>query len=170
MQEQAEAEHKKEAEQQLTEEEKFAEKQRLQKLVEESDLKVAQDLFGGVLATAGSEENAQGSLDSMDPKDAEGFLQFREALVKKITQYEKSLHYVSFLEHLSRDCCAGLNAESVRQIASTLSTLAQEKQRMMKGGAKGKKKGKGLTAGKATAKLDFSAYDDEVGDEFDDFM
>jgi hypothetical protein len=43
---------------------------------------------GGVLATAGSEENAQGSLDSMDPKDAEGFLQFREALVKKITQYE----------------------------------------------------------------------------------
>jgi phage/plasmid primase-like uncharacterized protein len=46
LQEQAEAEHKKEAEQQLTEEEKFAEKQRLQKLVEESDLKVAQDLFG----------------------------------------------------------------------------------------------------------------------------
>ena len=40
----------------------------------------------------------------------------------------------------------------------------------VQGGTKGKKKGKGPTIGKATAKLDFTAYDDEVGDEFDDFM
>ncbi|XP_062516974.1 eukaryotic translation initiation factor 3 subunit J-like [Corticium candelabrum] len=166
--EQAEAEEKKESKRQLTAEEEFTEKQRRRKLQEESDLKVAQDLFGD--AANSSETKGACSIDDMNPTDDEGFKQLREALVKKITRYERRLEFVSFLENLCRDCCAGLNSESVRQIASALSTLAQEKQRQSKTGTKAKKKGKGPAIGKASAKFDYTAYDDEVGDEFGDFM
>ena len=44
--------------------------------------------IGGGTAAVGSGESVQDSIESMDPKDDEGFQQFREALVKKITQYE----------------------------------------------------------------------------------
>lgn len=80
----------------------------LYRLQEESDLKVAQDLFGTTCllhkllyllsitslsfckgdAANSSETKGACSIDDMNPTDDEGFKQLREALVKKITRYE----------------------------------------------------------------------------------
>lgn len=41
----------------------------------------------------------------MNPSSKDDFTEFGKLLKEKITQYEKSLHYASFLEALVRDVC-----------------------------------------------------------------
>lgn len=44
-------------------------------------------------------------IDAMNPSSKDDFTEFGKLLKEKITQYEKSLHYASFLEALVRDVC-----------------------------------------------------------------
>uniref|UniRef100_A0A8C6Z9Z7 Eukaryotic translation initiation factor 3 subunit J n=1 Tax=Nothoprocta perdicaria TaxID=30464 RepID=A0A8C6Z9Z7_NOTPE len=149
----------------LTPEEQVEEKLRLKKLQEESDLELAKETFG-VNNTCG--------LDAMNPSSKDDFTEFGKLLKEKITQYEKSLHYASFLEALVRDVCISLEIDDLKKITNTLTVLCSEKQKQEK--SKAKKKKKGVVPGgglKATMKddlADYGGYDGEYVQEFEDFM
>ncbi|KAL4669145.1 hypothetical protein H8959_007699, partial [Pygathrix nigripes] len=76
----------------LTPEEQLADKLRLKKLQEESDLELAKETFGV--------NNTVFGIDAMNPSSRDDFTEFGKLLKDKITQYEKSLHYARFLEVL----------------------------------------------------------------------
>lgn len=44
-------------------------------------------------------------IDAMSPSSKEDFTEFERLLKEKISPYEKSVHYSSFLESLFRDLC-----------------------------------------------------------------
>lgn len=77
-----------------------------------------------------------------------------------------------FLENLVRELCLPMKDVDVRKISSTLTALANEKQRQQREAAKPKKKGKEkptLQGNQKTAgRPDTAAYDNF--DDFDDFM
>lgn len=157
-------------EEELTEEDKLAEKLRRQKLVEESDLEIAKQAFG-VKDDVGSK-----SIDEMNPTTKEEFVELTQLLVGKLSNYESSAEYVPFLEMLFRDLCASLEAEDVKRLGSAINILSTEKLKAQKA-KKGKKSVKKATLSGTSAKagrredLDaFGAGNYEYGDEFDDFM
>nr|XP_010300302.1 PREDICTED: eukaryotic translation initiation factor 3 subunit J [Balearica regulorum gibbericeps] len=149
----------------LTPEEQLADKLRLKKLQEESDLELAKETFG-VNNTCG--------IDAMNPSSKDDFTEFGKLLKEKITQYEKSLHYASFLEALVRDVCISLEIDDLKKITNTLTVLCSEKQKQEKNKAKKKKKGVVPGGGlKATMKddlADYGGYDGEYVQDFEDFM
>ncbi|XP_010144827.1 PREDICTED: eukaryotic translation initiation factor 3 subunit J, partial [Eurypyga helias] len=154
-----------EEQRELTPEEQLADKLRLKKLQEESDLELAKETFG-VNSTCG--------IDAMNPSSKDDFTEFGKLLKEKITQYEKSLHYASFLEALVRDVCISLEIDDLKKITNTLTVLCSEKQKQEKNKAKKKKKGVVPGGGlKATMKddlADYGGYDGEYVQDFEDFM
>ncbi|NXP04548.1 EIF3J factor, partial [Thinocorus orbignyianus] len=150
----------------LTPEEQLADKLRLKKLQEESDLELAKETFG---------VNNTYGIDAMNPSSKDDFTEFGKLLKEKITQYEKSLHYASFLEALVRDVCISLEVDDLKKITNTLTVLCSEKQKQEKQN-KAKKKKKGVVPGgglKATMKddlADYGGYDGEYVQDFEDFM
>ncbi|XP_075752913.1 eukaryotic translation initiation factor 3 subunit J isoform X1 [Pelodiscus sinensis] len=150
----------------LTPEEQAADKLRLKKLQEESDLELAKETFG-VNNTCG--------IDAMNPLSKDDFTEFGKLLKEKITQYEKSLHYASFLEALVRDVCISLEVDDLKKITNSLTVLCSEKQKQEKQ-SKAKKKKKGVVPGgglKATMKddlADYGGYDGGYVQDFEDFM
>ncbi|EMP36045.1 Eukaryotic translation initiation factor 3 subunit J [Chelonia mydas] len=150
----------------LTPEEQLADKLRLKKLQEESDLELAKETFG-VNNTCG--------IDAMNPSSKDDFTEFGKLLKEKITQYEKSLHYASFLEALVRDVCISLEVDDLKKITNALTVLCSEKQKQEKQ-SKAKKKKKGVVPGgglKATMKddlADYGGYDGGYVQDFEDFM
>uniref|UniRef100_A0A3B3ZMS2 Eukaryotic translation initiation factor 3 subunit J n=1 Tax=Periophthalmus magnuspinnatus TaxID=409849 RepID=A0A3B3ZMS2_9GOBI len=152
----------------LTPEELIAEKLRVKKLQEESDLELAKDAFGVSPTTT---SNSVSGIDAMCPSSREDFTEFEKLLKDKITQFEKSVHYSSFLESLFRELCISLEVEDLKKISNSLSVLLSEKQKQEKQN-KGKKKKKGVVAGgggfKAKMKddLDYGGFEED----YDDFM
>ncbi|XP_002730847.1 eukaryotic translation initiation factor 3 subunit J-A-like [Saccoglossus kowalevskii] len=153
-----------EAKKKLTPEEIAAEKLRQQKVVEDADLELAKEAFGI------TENDNRKTIDSMNPSNHEEFEEFCKLVTEKLLGYEKTPYYVPFLENLFRDCCAGLEAEDVKRLGSTLNVLSSEKAKANK--AKGKTKKKkgpapgGLKASKRDELEDYSQF----GDEYEDFM
>ncbi|XP_077328818.1 eukaryotic translation initiation factor 3 subunit J [Lithobates pipiens] len=150
----------------LSPEEQLAEKLRLKKLQEEADLELAKEAFGEVTNVSG--------IDAMNPSSRDDFTEFGRLLKEKITQYEKSLYYPTFLEALLRDICISLEVDDLKKVSNTLSVLCSEKQKQEKQN-KAKKKKKGVVPGgglKATMKDDLLDYGgvDEGYREFEDFM
>jgi len=150
------------ATQQLLPEEMMAEKARQRQLQEESDLLLAVETFG-------VSDSVQGLIDSMEPSSKEDFDKFEELLRGKITKYERSPHYVPFLESLFRQIAIDLESEDIKRLGSTLTALSNEKAKQQKG-TKGKKKTKqkaSLVVGKDTDNV----LDDTGGyNEYDDFI
>ncbi|XP_018416873.1 PREDICTED: eukaryotic translation initiation factor 3 subunit J isoform X1 [Nanorana parkeri] len=149
----------------LSPEEQQAEKLRLLKLQEDSDLELAKEAF--------VVDNVTG-LDVMNPSSREDFTEFGKLLKEKITQYEKSLYYPTFLEELLRDICISLEVEDLKKISTSLTVLCSEKQKQEKQN-KAKKKKKGVVPGgglKANMKSDLADYGgvDDGYREFEDFM
>uniref|UniRef100_A0A3P8RBN0 Eukaryotic translation initiation factor 3 subunit J n=1 Tax=Astatotilapia calliptera TaxID=8154 RepID=A0A3P8RBN0_ASTCA len=156
-------------EDELTLEEQLAEKLRVKKLQEDADLELAKDAFG-----VGSTSNSVTGIDAMCPSSKEDFTEFEKMLKEKITQFEKSVHYSSFLESLFRELCISLEVEDLKKISNSLSVLLSEKQKQEKQN-KGKKKKKGVLAGgglKAQLKddLDYAAFDGGYAQDYEDFM
>jgi len=147
---------------QLSPEDVAAEKARQLQLQEESDLLLAVETFG-------VSDGLRGQIDSMEPSSKEDFDKFEELLRTKITKYEKSPHYVPFLESLFRQITIDLEADDIKRLGSTLTALSNEKAKQQKG-AKGKKKQKqkaSLVVGKDTDDVlaETGGYD-----EYDDFL
>ncbi|KAK7912595.1 hypothetical protein WMY93_012806 [Mugilogobius chulae] len=153
----------------LSPEELIAEKLRVKKLQEESDLELAKDAFGV------STSNSVSGIDAMCPSSREDFTEFEKLLKDKITQFEKSVHYSSFLDSLFRELCISLEVEDLKKVSNSLSVLLSEKQKQEKQN-KGKKKKKGVVAGgggfKAKMKddLDYGGFDGDYNQDYDDFM
>jgi len=153
----------------LTPEEQMEEKLRRQRLQEEADLEIAKDAFG---ITDAPVVPGQKTIDNFAPINKEEFLELSNMIVQKFNKLEVNTDYLFFLETLVRDCCAGLDADDIKKITSTLNSLVNEKQKLAKVG-KGKKKTAGaskktLATGKGVK--DDMDFDDGYYNEFDDFM
>ncbi|XP_044139071.1 eukaryotic translation initiation factor 3 subunit J [Bufo gargarizans] len=150
----------------LSPEEQLAEKLRLKKLQEDADLELAKEAFGVSNVTG---------IDAMNPSSREDFTEFGKLLKEKITQYEKSVYYPTFLETLLREICISLELDDLKKVSNSLTVLCSEKQKQEKQN-KAKKKKKGVVPGgglKANMKNDLADYggvNDEYGREFEDFM
>lgn len=150
----------------LSPEEQLAEKLRLKKLQEDADLELAKEAFGVGNVTG---------IDAMNPSTRDDFTEFGKLLKEKITQYEKSLYYPTFLETLLRDICISLELDDLKKVSNSLTVLCSEKQKQEKQN-KAKKKKKGVVPGgglKANMKKDLADYggiDEEYGREYEDFM
>uniref|UniRef100_A0A8C7URL0 Eukaryotic translation initiation factor 3 subunit J n=2 Tax=Oncorhynchus mykiss TaxID=8022 RepID=A0A8C7URL0_ONCMY len=159
-------------EEELTPEQQLAEKLKVQKMQEEADLELAKEAFG---MSGGSTTNNVSGIEAMCPSSKEDFTEFEKLLKVKILQYEKSVHYSSFLESLFRELCISLEVEDLKKISSSLTVLLNEKQKQEKA-IKGKKKKKGAVLGggmKAKGKddlADYGEFDGGYTQDYDDFM
>ncbi|XP_047436004.1 eukaryotic translation initiation factor 3 subunit J-B [Mugil cephalus] len=154
----------------LTPEEQLAEKLRVQKLQEAADLELAKDAFG----VSSSTSNSVSGIDAMSPSSKEDFTEFEKLLKEKISQFEKSVHYSSFLDSLFRELCISLEVEDLKKISNSLAVLLSEKQKQEKQN-KGKKKKKGVVPGgglKAQLRddLDYAEFDGGYAQDYEDFM
>lgn len=147
----------------MTPEEKLAEKLRLQKVQEESDLRAAMDTFGVVSDKTG--------IDGMQPTNKTELTELSEAISKKVSQFKHLEDFPGFLEELVRSVCVNcelffcflfvsnclfltiynrltyflipVNSNDLQKIKKTVDNLYVEKQKMDK--EKNKKSGKGKT-------------------------
>uniref|UniRef100_T1J3U0 Eukaryotic translation initiation factor 3 subunit J n=1 Tax=Strigamia maritima TaxID=126957 RepID=T1J3U0_STRMM len=141
----------------------YQEKLRRKQLEEESDLQLAKEAFGL--------SDSRSNIDLMEPSSREDFEMFKKCLVDKLTKYEKSVHYVTFLEDLLRDLCINLDSDDIKKFTSALNALSSEKAKAAKA-SKTKKKGAAKKASLVVGKAnDFDMGDyGGAADEFDDFM
>ncbi|CAK1553078.1 unnamed protein product [Leptosia nina] len=156
-----------EKEEELTPEQKLAEKLRRQKLQEESDLRLAMETFG-VSETGG------GKLDSFHPTNKEEFAEFADLLCKKINYYKSKDEFPAFVDELVKNIVVNMPSVEIKRIKLTVDNLYIEKQKAEKN-EKSKKPNKGK--GKAKLKVEgdnahlnqYDAYGN-FDDDFDDFM
>lgn len=92
-QEQEEAKAR-EREANMTPEERLAEKLRIQKIQEESDLRAAMDTFGVT------------EIDAAQPKTKAELTELADAISKKVSQFKHLADFPGFLEELVRNVCA----------------------------------------------------------------
>jgi len=151
-----------------TPEQILAEKLRVQKIQEDSDRLLAQELMG----TSDKEEEEIEALDAFDLKDSSSIESFRKSLISKIRsvdRLEKKAYYVSFVEDLTRDLCINLETDEIKRVTTVLNGIYNEKVKASKP-TKGKKK----AANKAKLNSGQGAITDSVNDygysEYDDFI
>lgn len=61
--------------------------------------------FECICSGVGSSSNSVAGIDAMSPSSKEDFTEFENLLKEKISQFEKSVHYSSFLDSLFRELC-----------------------------------------------------------------
>ncbi|KAF5342283.1 hypothetical protein D9611_001824 [Ephemerocybe angulata] len=142
-----------------------------------ADLTNAADLLGSA-ALGGTKNPELDSLISAQPRTKEDFAKLSANIVEYIVKRHMTKPlYASFVEQLARDVSAPLKDVEVRKVASTLTTLANEKQKEQRDKTNGKKKkgGKPALGGAkvSTKAVDTGLYEeslDDFGTNPDDFM
>ncbi len=115
-----------------------------QQLIESSDMDIAKDAFSGL--------DESSYVNIFNPKDEKDFDALVKDLSKKLSSsevnvsfnsrlHQKSIHYKNFCKNLCRSLLASMKADDIKDIASTLTVLANEKLKMEKAP---KKKVKGI--------------------------
>merc|ERR1712070_800969 len=144
------------------------EKLRLQKLVEDGDLALTEDLFGGGPAEEGSASN---------PKTKVEFEAFATIIGTKLREHEESVHYTTMLKQLLKTALEAAPSSSCKELASLCNTQSSEKQKAEKALAqKGKKKNTKVSIQKdhggdfMDAGLSYGDDYDAVGFDDGDFM
>ncbi|KAK3361194.1 eukaryotic translation initiation factor 3 subunit J [Lasiosphaeria ovina] len=173
------------------EEETEAQKrERLRSTEKESDLRHAEDLFGAIgiinrkATTAGSavvidanDPNTTVDLASLPlfkPSSKTQFEQLRSTLVPILLDSSKKPQYVLFLQEFTKQLAKDLPSDQIKKIASTLTTLSNEKMKEEKAAEKGGKKSKAaktkttLVGVSRAPAADVNSYEDTFAD--DDFM
>ncbi|KAJ2662907.1 Translation initiation factor 3 subunit J component [Coemansia sp. RSA 1200] len=133
----------------------------------EADMQNTDDLFAG-LTIKDTEVNK--TIINMNPKTQAEFDEFQKALVERIQKCQSSRPYVQFLEKFIRELALPLKDIEVRKFASTLTALANEKQKAGRDNKSKKKTNK--KAAVVTApnnQMDMNDYSRGYED-FDDFM
>lgn len=164
---------------------------RLRRTEKEADLRHAEDLFAGVGGvTSRKTTNASVIIDPSNPNSTVDladlpvfnpttktqFETLRTTLVPLLTAHSKKPHYGLFLQEFAKQLAKELQSDQIKKVASTLTTLSNEKMKEEKAAEKGGKKSKAAKTkttlagvGRPTAAADVSTYDDDAfGD--DDFM
>ncbi|KAK3318027.1 translation initiation factor eIF3 subunit [Apodospora peruviana] len=176
------------------EEETEAQKrERARQSEKEADLRHAEDLFAGIGISNSRKATTASSAVVIDAKDPNNtidlatiplfnpttktqFEQLRNVLIPIVGSNSKKAHYVLFLQEFTKQLAKDLPSDQIKKIASTLTTLSNEKMKEEKAAEKGGKKSKaaktkttlaGVSRGPAAA-ADVNSYEDTFGD--DDFM
>lgn len=110
----------------------IADKLRMQRLVEEADYQATAELFGA--------KTEAKSVDIFIPKSESDFLEYAEMISRKLVPYEKSFHYIGLLKAVMRLSVANMKAADVKEVASSVSAIGNEKLKAEKEAAAGKKK------------------------------
>ncbi|CAI9087609.1 OLC1v1021718C3 [Oldenlandia corymbosa var. corymbosa] len=131
------------------------EKFRQQRLVEEADYKSTKELFG----KSGDEKN----LDTFIPKSESDFLEYAELVSHKLRPFEKSFHYLGLLKAVMRLSMVSLKGADAKDVASSITAIANEKIKAEKEANAGKKK----TVGKKK-QLHVDKAEDAVVERYDD--
>ncbi|KAI8961425.1 translation initiation factor eIF3 subunit [Daldinia sp. FL1419] len=193
------AEHKAERARRLAEgsdvsedEDEAERRERMRRTEKESDLKHAEDLFGdaGISLSNGRKATTVGSAVSIDPTDPTKtvnlsslplfnpqtktqFETLRNTMVPIIASNHKKAHYSLFLQEFAKQLAKDLPSDQIKKVASTLTTLSNEKMKEEKASEKGGKKTKAqktkttLVTSRANT-TDVATYEEDFGD--DDFM
>ncbi|KAM7268011.1 hypothetical protein ACFE04_010177 [Oxalis oulophora] len=139
----------------------LAEKLRQQRLVEEADFKSTTELFG--------KKRDGKSLDLFIPKSESDFVEYAELISHKLCPYEKSFHYLGLLKAVMRLSMANLKAADAKEVASSITAIANERLKAEKEANAGKKKTgakkKQLNVDKVQEDLVVTSYD--ALDDFD---
>lgn len=133
----------------------LAEKLRQQRLVEEADYKSTTELF--------KKRGDEKTLENFIPKSESDFLEYAELISHKLRPYEKSFHYINLLKDVIRLSMTSLKAAEAKDVASSVTALANEKLKVEKEANAGKKKTvkkKQLHVEKADDDLVVNTYDD----------
>ncbi|KAJ2063321.1 Translation initiation factor 3 subunit J component [Coemansia sp. S146] len=135
----------------------------------ESDASNVDSLFAGLTV---KDTKTKDVLTALIPKTEAEFDELQTALVDRIQKSQGHRLYVQFLEKLIRELALPLKDVDMRKFSSTLTTLANEKQRMSRDASKKKKttsKKAAVVTSTPKAKMDMNDYGNAY-DEFDDFM
>ncbi|KAF4360640.1 hypothetical protein CsatB_023185 [Cannabis sativa] len=133
-----------------------AEKLRQQRLVEEADYKSTKELF----AKKGEDK----TLDNFIPKSESDFQEYAELISHKLLPFEKSFHYINLLKAVMRLATTSLKAADAKDVASSITAIANEKLKLEKEANAGKKK----TGAKKKQLLVDKPDDDLVATRYDD--
>jgi len=144
------------------------EKLRQQRLVEEADLRAAQELFGG---------SGKG-LDGMLPKTLKDFEDYADNLVGRYVAIHKdSKNYRAFLKAVIKKATEHLTGEDTKELENAIMTIRMDKQKAEKAAAAGKTKakknlnvGRDVKGSSKSAGLDDEVYGDIGVDDDFDFM
>ncbi|KAI9136745.1 eukaryotic translation initiation factor 3 subunit J [Paraphysoderma sedebokerense] len=149
----------------------FEKKKRLQKMVEQSDLKNVEDLFGG-MAVKVLDTTGEYPLHTLTPKSKDDFDQYADHLVTRFKDFSSNPLYVAFLETLFRNLSDPLRHDDVKKLSSTLTTLSNEKLRAEKEASKKGKKNAKKQVVVRTEEFDDYAFGEggRYEGEYDDFM
>ncbi|GAB7359452.1 hypothetical protein MBLNU230_g6100t1 [Neophaeotheca triangularis] len=169
-----------------SEEDEAAKRARIRAAEKENDLKVAEDMLGGMDNIGVSDK--RGAVkpvtiqESEDPADAidlsklklfnpttpAQFMKLRETIVPLLTANSKKPQYAIMMPELVKQLTAELNSEQMRKVATAVTTQSNEKMKAEKAQEKGGKKTKAaktkgvLNADKGMAnRADTTAYDDD---------
>ncbi|KAI5656967.1 hypothetical protein M9H77_25760 [Catharanthus roseus] len=110
----------------------LAEKLRQQRLVEEADFKSTAELF--------AKRDDEKTLDNFIPKSESDFLEYAELVSGKLRHFEKSYHYMGLLKAVMRLSMTSLKGADAKEIASSVTAIANEKIKAEKEATAGKKK------------------------------
>ncbi|KAL2473337.1 Translation initiation factor eIF3 subunit [Forsythia ovata] len=127
-----------------------------QRLVEEADYKSTTELF--------TKRGDEKTLDNFIPKTESDFVEYAELVAHKLLPHGKSYHYIGLLKDVMRLSMTSLKGADAKDIASSVTAIANEKIKAEKEANASKKKGakkKQLHVGKPG--------DDVVADTYDDF-
>ncbi|KAF6815055.1 translation initiation factor eIF3 subunit [Colletotrichum musicola] len=154
------AERARQLEEDSGEEETEAERrERLRRTEKESDMKHAEDLFGGIGVPAGRKANLAGTAVQIDPNDPTKtaniadmplfnpqtktqFEHLRTTLTPIIANNVKKAHYGLFLQEFAKALAKDLPSDQIKKVASTLTALGNEKMKEEKASQGGNKKSK----------------------------
>uniref|UniRef100_A0A7S0R2T1 Eukaryotic translation initiation factor 3 30 kDa subunit n=1 Tax=Pyramimonas obovata TaxID=1411642 RepID=A0A7S0R2T1_9CHLO len=144
----------------------LAEKLRQQRLVEESDFALANELFGDDVV----------DLEKFMPKSAKEFELYATMVAGKYLQpYKTSAHYVNMMKALLRKATQSLNSVDAKELEGLMGVIRNEKVKEEKPATKGKKAAKkaalntrGADGGDLMAMTEDALYMNErLGDDYD---
>ena len=163
-------------------------RERLRRTEKEADLRHAEDLFSEIGISSSRKATTAGSAIQIDPNDPNStidlsalplfrpatktqFEQLRNIMVPILTSSSKKPHYALFLQEFAKQLAKDLPSDQIKKIASTLTTLSNEKMKEEKAAEKGGKKSKAAKTkttlagvGRTPAAADVSTYDDDFGE------
>merc|ERR1712228_10529 len=139
-----------------------AEKLRLQKMQEDSELDYLKDF-----KTDDKKDSREGSPQpKWDLSDQAGLVAFGKSVlnqVKSTDGLEKSLYYATFLESFVKDLCSEVDTDDLKKVISALNTTLNDKIKAAKPGKNKKKEKAKLNSNKKDKKNMMD--DDDYGDD-----
>ncbi|KAI9474053.1 MAG: translation initiation factor eIF3 subunit-domain-containing protein [Benjaminiella poitrasii] len=110
-------------------------------------------------------------VESLKPRTRADFEEFKQLLIDMILETKNGSGYAAFIEQFAKDLSGPMKDMDVRKAASSLTALANDKQRQQKEALKNNKKVKGKAQpAKAAAPAAPTREYSTTYDDFDDFM